>query len=273
MLSRICHETKIIEDCIIDVPQRGHLTSALAERLHRSAAQLARIRDASIFSTAGRATLGHLVLSSPGNQFDRLSHPLAAAAIARQRAPMTTDPHKSLREQHAFEQINQRLKISRETPVSVLLFHALSPCFGIPNPRFRDMDNGWMNADSDGWRTRLPMGRAAQQRLIEIDRIVQEVDRSDDLFTAATLLVLFLNCHPFFDGNGRSSRVLFNVVLNTGQQDCPIFVPLNEFTIRASGGFQIRLLLAIRKGEWEPILAYMCDVIDIMDRLSITAPD
>jgi Fic/DOC family len=264
MRSKICHETKIIEDFLIGLPRRSDLPPALLGRLHQATAQLADLRSQLLATSVDTATLARKILACPANDIACLHHPLAAEAIARQNTAIQYDPKKSLREWHAFEHVIARSKISPEMPVSVSLFKALGPSLGIANPRFRDMNNGWMNADSEGWRTRLPVGQPAKQRLMDIDTIVRDLDQPHELFTATRLLVLFLNCHPFLDGNGRSARILFNLALNKGTPETAIYIPLNEFIYRSDGGFQIRLLLAIRKGEWEPIFTYACDMISIV---------
>lgn len=84
---------------------------------------------------------------------------------------------------------------------------------------------------------------------------------------AAIIALVGVNAiHPFADGNGRTSRALFNAILITGGV-LPqlIYVPLKHVYYIAKFGFELRLREAILFGDYVPIFSFFCDAMDLID--------
>jgi len=83
-------------------------------------------------------------------------------------------------------------------------------------------------------------------------------DTSPAAFVAMVLMIAVLNCHPFRDGNGRTSRLAYNWWLCT-QLKARFYLPIQELADLTGGGFFIRQRLAERHGDWEPLSQYLVD--------------
>jgi Fic family protein len=87
----------------------------------------------------------------------------------------------------------------------------------------------------------------------------------DSPFYAAIIGLVNLNCiHPFMDGNGRTSRILFNALLiNGGLIEEKSFIPCKHIYALSNYGYEIRLRQLILKNDWVPVVEYFTDVIDL----------
>jgi len=71
------------------------------------------------------------------------------------------------------------------------------------------------------------------------------------------------NLHPFADGNGRLSRIVFNALLTTDGVRTP-YVPLYELGRVSRGGFLIASRLAQYRGDWSALASFLTAAADIM---------
>lgn len=83
----------------------------------------------------------------------------------------------------------------------------------------------------------------------------------DPAFAAVALLCGIQNIHPFTDGNGRVSRILYNWVLKGGSESS-CYVPIYEAAALSSSGFLIRMRQAQYQGNYEPILRFLLYVTE-----------
>jgi len=97
------------------------------------------------------------------------------------------------------------------------------------------------------------------------DFLRERIHIDPPIFVAAAFMGLFLTAHPFRDGNGRTSRLLFNVVLREAfrHRDIP-YIPLKNFMDLSRHGFEIRLHQAQVLGRWSPLVRWCCDAIGVM---------
>ncbi|WP_211923293.1 Fic family protein [Duganella radicis] len=93
--------------------------------------------------------------------------------------------------------------------------------------------------------------------LMEELRIYLADSRDHDLVKATVAHVVFVCAHPFSDGNGRTSRVLFNLCMQRQRG----FVPLKAFQQISMHGYEIRLRLCQLEGDWFHIVEFFCNVI------------
>lgn len=114
---------------------------------------------------------------------------------------------------------------------------------------------------SSGGRVIFPPPEQAERRVAEIVDFLSSHHFPSAVFGATVAKVLFTNSHPLRDGNGRVSRVLFNYVL-AGNIGCAGYVPVKEYMSVCWGALQIAMRTAETRGDWQPILSLMCDIIE-----------
>lgn len=86
-------------------------------------------------------------------------------------------------------------------------------------------------------------------------------DKGANLFCALVSIVGLLNCHPFCDGNGRVARVLLNVLLKRSLEN---YIPFYDFYHCTPGGYLLRLRQAQILGEWDELVMFHCNIINIL---------
>lgn len=119
--------------------------------------------------------------------------------------------------------------------------------------------NDWVGTiASSGGGVRFPAPDQAARRVDEIFAYLAQPHPSA-LFQATVLKVMVTNAHPLSDGNGRTSRILFNYALRRGIAGRG-YLPLKEYTMPSRGHVQIAMRLAETRGQWEPMLHLMCDI-------------
>lgn len=135
--------------------------------------------------------------------------------------------------------------------------------------------NRTLSAESLGWRraaihlapdklaqiVRLPPVKDARVTLAEIPLAARRLDWPL-LARAAVVMGMFLNAHPFTDGNGRTARVLVNLLLFDGQA-VERFMPLYELALRSEGGFEIALRRAELFQDWAGLIGWLAGCVDI----------
>ena len=89
---------------------------------------------------------------------------------------------------------------------------------------------------------------------------------------AAVAAALLLNAHPFTDGNGRTARVLVNMILRDCGMPSAAFIPLYELAQRSCGGFEIALRRTEILGDWGSIIAWLIHAIDAYAEIAGTPP-
>jgi len=98
-------------------------------------------------------------------------------------------------------------------------------------------------------------------RLHELHRYIAAHQRQSPLQTAIVALVMISCIHPFMDGNGRVSRVIFHAVLRKHGVSEKFYVPLKSFYAQSDFGFEIRLRQTFLTSDWNQITRYFCDVL------------
>lgn len=93
---------------------------------------------------------------------------------------------------------------------------------------------------------------------------------ADPLVKMAVLHLQFESIHPFYDGNGRTGRILniLYLVLK-GLLDIPVLY-LSRYLIRYKADYYYHLQQVRDTGNWEPWLLYMLDGVEQTARETIT---
>lgn len=81
---------------------------------------------------------------------------------------------------------------------------------------------------------------------------------------AVVAYVAVIHAHPFTDGNGRTARTLFNVIMRDGASSSH-FVPIRAISLLSNGGFLIRLRRAMYEANWDSIQEFFSSAIRLSD--------
>lgn len=102
----------------------------------------------------------------------------------------------------------------------------------------------------------------------QLHRLFDVLVRRSDVETHRSMvaLVAITALHPFNDGNGRVSRVLFNALL--GGVSSKNYIPLKEIQYASRGGYLIKLRQAWIQQNWTPMAEFLCTSIDLADLVS-----
>jgi hypothetical protein len=121
-----------------------------------------------------------------------------------------------------------------------------------------------LGADASGARWVFPAPLAIKPLLTRLANDVLETYPHSPLFAAVIALVGVNAIHPFMDGNGRTSRALFNSLLRGGGVlPGTGYIPLKHIYFIAKFGFEIRLREAVLLNNYVPRLNFYCDVMDL----------
>jgi Fic family protein len=103
-----------------------------------------------------------------------------------------------------------------------------------------------------------PVGEALlRDKLANWERFIHEHEDLDPLVRMAAAHYQFEAIHPFLDGNGRTGRVLNQLMLIEHKLlDSPVLY-LSRYIIRNRAAYYRLLLEVTRAGAWEPWLLYM----------------
>src|SRR6056297_2529509 len=110
-----------------------------------------------------------------------------------------------------------------------------------------------------------PQGAGEVERLMrDLERFINQSDEfdADPLIKMALLHHQFESIHPFYDGNGRTGRIL-NVLylVKEGLLDVPVLY-LSRHIVRTKADYY-RLLQAVREdGAWEEWVLYMLSAVE-----------
>lgn len=152
------------------------------------------------------------------------------------------------------------------------LLNCLAASCGVQTPSVRTTQNGLV-ADGNGVAILFPFGRIVPTRLKVIAQFTQALDNSETpaCYRALVTQVALLNLHPLRDGNGRVSRVVFNILLRQGYPGLNAYIPVYEQRRHAPYAFETALRSAEIHGEWVGLSSFYSQLIGNMIRGS--SPD
>ncbi len=108
-----------------------------------------------------------------------------------------------------------------------------------------------------------PHGEALlRKKLKDLERFIHADDRVDPLVKLALIHYQFEAIHPFFDGNGRTGRIINILYLvNRGLLDVPVLY-LSKYIIDRKPEYYRLLRGVTEHGKWEPWILYMLDAVE-----------
>jgi len=96
-----------------------------------------------------------------------------------------------------------------------------------------------------------------RDKLADWERFIHDRDKLDPLIRMAVAHYQFEAIHPFTDGNGRTGRVLNQLMLvDENLLDAPVLY-LSRYIIRNKADYYRQLLEVTTKGAWDPWILYM----------------
>jgi len=120
-------------------------------------------------------------------------------------------------------------------------------------PRTRAVGTG---RDPRGDRVIFPPSTQIRDRLALIHRELG-AGQSPVFYRAGVGMAAISNCHPFDDGNGRTSRMLFNAMVRRASGRSDLYVPLHELAALSGGSLTLAVREAELQGRWEPLFEFL----------------
>ena len=101
-----------------------------------------------------------------------------------------------------------------------------------------------------------------REKLANFEKFINENDSLDPLIKMALMHYQFEAIHPFYDGNGRTGRILLLLYLKLEKLlDVPA-IYLSQYIIKNKSEYYKKLRLVTEKEDWEGWIIYMLDMIE-----------
>lgn len=115
-----------------------------------------------------------------------------------------------------------------------------------------------------------PRGSKVAEKLRNLQEYIFTDDETDPLVKMAVIHYQFEAIHPFFDGNGRTGRILNVLFLQyDGLLDDPLLF-LSDYIIRNKTRYYELLTGVTENREWVPWIMFILDAVDVTSRETIT---
>lgn len=120
-----------------------------------------------------------------------------------------------------------------------------------------------LHPDRSGGAVVFPPASASQDQIERIRSIIITSTIENSLQNAVICSTILLNAHPFHDGNGRTSRLIFNYIISSILNKKLPYIPLFEVFQRCRGGYEIRLRIVETQANWNPLITFFCELIEV----------
>ncbi len=101
-----------------------------------------------------------------------------------------------------------------------------------------------------------------REKLKNLEKFINTEDDIDPLVKMAIIQYQFEAIHPFFDGNGRTGRIILLLYLKlTGLLEFPALY-LSNYIIQHKNDYYKNLRNVTEKGDWQSWILYMLDMIE-----------
>lgn len=114
--------------------------------------------------------------------------------------------------------------------------------------------------------TLFPPPRECTALLQEVERFLLRNLASHPSVCAMAAYVALIHAHPFVDGNGRTARTMYNLIMFTS--GCGAFLPIMALNQITAGALIIKLRRAYLGGEWQPLQAFFLDGLRCINDLT-----
>jgi Fic/DOC family len=215
-----------------------------------------------------------LSLTGPGRKLAlRLRHPLSLRALALspdvvseadlakslvRLAERTTNERQTLLK--CESDICKAIHLPSGNDFALALEHAASELHGYEV--YMRKGNVTIKPDHTGVGWRCIKAEEINEHLSQLQQYLKASAEQPPLISAIVSLVMLSSIHPFIDGNGRLSRILFHAVLRQQGLDDSCYLPLKWFYGISACGYEIRLRQTLLSSDWSEIIRYFCNVIE-----------
>jgi Fic family protein len=101
-----------------------------------------------------------------------------------------------------------------------------------------------------------------REKLKNLEDFIHADDNLDPLIKMAIIHYQFEAIHPFFDGNGRTGRIILLLYLKiTGLLDLPALY-LSDYIIQHKDNYYANLRKVTEEGNWQDWILYMLDMVE-----------
>lgn len=138
--------------------------------------------------------------------------------------------------------------------------------------RFRSSDEDEVFLLSTGSRRPSytpPSGSAVGAKLRNLMEYVFTDDETDPLIKMAVIHYQFEAIHPFFDGNGRTGRILNVIYLQYSRLLNEPVLSLSDYLIRNKTRYYELLDAVSSRGEWEPWILFMLEAVEVTSKETV----
>ncbi|MEZ7504244.1 Fic family protein [Flavobacterium sp. Arc2] len=105
-------------------------------------------------------------------------------------------------------------------------------------------------------------GNVIREKLKNLEDFIHADDNLDPLIKMAIIHYQFEAIHPFFDGNGRTGRIILLLYLKiTGLLDLPALY-LSNYIIQNKDNYYANLRKVTEEGNWQDWILYMLDMVE-----------
>ncbi len=102
-----------------------------------------------------------------------------------------------------------------------------------------------------------------RDKLKALEIFINTDEGTDPLIKLALIHYQFEAIHPFFDGNGRTGRIILLLYLKLcGLMDLPALY-LSSYILKHKDEYYVNLRSVTEKNNWEPWILYMLDMIEV----------
>ena len=117
--------------------------------------------------------------------------------------------------------------------------------------------------DSKGNFTNFPKHQLIDEYLRHMEIRSAINMKTFPFLTACYAMVSIIAVHPFIDGNGRTARVTFNLILRQILSRS-IYIPIYEVAACSDGGWMLALRRAWLHNNFEPIVKLLCNTARVI---------
>ena len=138
---------------------------------------------------------------------------------------------------------------------------------------YRDSDDDRVGLFGAGSRAPVytpPSGTSVNGLMRNLMEYIFTDDDVDPLIKMAVIHYQFEAIHPFFDGNGRTGRILNIVYLQYSKLISDPLLFLSEYIIENKNRYYELLGNVTTDGDWEPWIIFMLDAVDAVSRRTIS---
>jgi hypothetical protein len=134
---------------------------------------------------------------------------------------------------------------------------------GLSSFRSSFVSNG---RDLAGWSIVYPHFEQIESNIEKLFIFLKKYGRKQPSFAALVTYVALNNIHPFINGNGRLSRIIFNWIINSCYPNA-FYLPIYEISALSEAGLIIRLRQAELHNNWDPLIKFFSDAVSSLSEM------